>query len=207
MPESVTPAWWASGLLCENCNCQVVCPGHVHFSQLCTHDRCVGWWAMRFDGGEYGDIPLRGVAAVVAYESPRHMIAGGWTQGLIVDQGASGAQRDAVERIVSGAVGGPWAVLARFVGERLETRSLPVRIEDGGKAKRVVIDGLLDAAIEPIRGRDRELTVTFENMFNQIHAPSQVIARGTTDYDDGTIVVHTAGTHALWSSFRWSNAG
>jgi hypothetical protein len=104
-------------------------------------------------------------------------------------------------------VGGPWVVLARFVGRRLETRSLPVRIEDAGKTKRIVIDGLLDGVLEAIRGRDRERTVTFENMFNQIHAPSQVVARGTTNLDDGTLVVRTEGTHGLWSSFRWSNAG
>jgi hypothetical protein len=207
MTESAMPVWWANGLLCENCNCQVVCPGHVHFSQLCTHDRCKGWWAVRFDEGEYGAVPLRGVTAVIAYDSPRHMIAGGWTQSLIVDASVSAAQRDAVERIVSGAVGGPWVVLARFVGRRLETRSLPVRIEDAGKTKRIVIDGLLDGVLEAIRGRDRERTVTFENMFNQIHAPSQVVARGTTNLDDGTLVVRTEGTHGLWSSFRWSNAG
>ncbi len=35
--ESV--AWWARGLLFENCSCAVVCPGHFHFSQKCTHER------------------------------------------------------------------------------------------------------------------------------------------------------------------------
>jgi hypothetical protein len=46
--------------------------------------------------------------------------------------------------------------------------------------------------------------VTFENMFNQIHAASQVIARGSTRYDDGEISVDTEGSHALYSDFDWS---
>ena len=43
-----TPAgWWARGLIFENCACTLVCPGHMHFSQLCTHERCKGYWAFR----------------------------------------------------------------------------------------------------------------------------------------------------------------
>ena len=90
------------------------------------------------------------------------------------------------------------------MSERLETRYLPIRIEEEGKKKRIVIDDLLDSTIEAIRGRDRAKTVTFENMFNQIHSPSQVIARGATRYDDGRIHVDTNGTHALYSNFEWS---
>ena len=45
--------------------------------------------------------------------------------------------------------------------------------------------------------------MTFENIFNQIHAPSQVIAAGSTTYDDGTIVLKTDKTHGLYSNFSW----
>ena len=79
--------WWAKGLLFENCSCQVVCPGHVHFDQACTLERCVGYWAVRFDGGEFGGVPLGGVSAVVAYDSPQHMIEGNWTQVIVIDGG------------------------------------------------------------------------------------------------------------------------
>jgi hypothetical protein len=199
--------WWARGLLFENCNCQVVCPGHVHFDQLCTHERCKGYWAMRFEDGEFNGISLAGVRAVVVYDSPRHMIDGGWVEGLIVDSGASEAQRAAVEGILKGAAGGPWEKLARFVGRWLPTRFVPIRIEESDGTKRVAIDGLLASTLEPIRGRDRSQPVTVENMFNQIHAPSQVVARGSTRYDDAEIVVVTDKTHGLWSRFDWAVMG
>jgi len=197
-------SWRARGLLFENCSCQSVCPGHVHFDQLCTEKRCVGYWAIRIAEGEIDGVALDGVDAVIAYDSPQHMIEGNWTEALIVDECAAEAQRAGVEAILTGQAGGPWQVLARFVSKRLPTRFLPIRIEDGGTTKRVTITGLLDSTIEAIRGRDRSKPVTFENMFNHIHATSQVIAQGATRYDDGEIVVLTENTHALYSEFDWS---
>lgn len=196
--------WWARGLLFENCRCQIVCPGHVHFNQLCTYDPCLGHWTIRIDAGEYDGVSLAGLKAVILFESPQRMIDGGWTQVIIIDEEASPPQRDALSTILSGDAGGPWAKLAQFVGENLETRFLPIRITDEGMKKSVSIEGLLKGTVEAIRGRDRSKTVNLENMFNQIHAPSQVIARGDTHYDDGVIVMANEGSHGLYSNFDWS---
>ena len=196
-------AWWARGLLFENCGCQLVCPGHLHFQQLCTHNRCLGYWAIRFDEGEYTGVTLVGMKAVIAYDAPKRMIDGGWTEVIIIDKTASPDQRLAVETILTGRAGGPWAVLARFVGTWLDTRYVPIAMSDEKATKRVKIDGMIDAEITEIRGRDRSTPVTFENIFNQIHAPSQVLAMGTTRYDDGTIVIKNDKTHGLYSKFDW----
>ncbi len=175
----------------------------MHFDQLCTHARCKGYWAIRIDEGAFGAVALAGLTAVVAYDTPQHMIAGDWVEGIIIDERASAAQRDAIEAILSGRAGGPWALLARFVGRWLDTRYCPIAIVEEGPSKRVAIDGLLDAVITEIRGRDRSRPVRFENIFNQIHAPSQVLARGSTRFDDGAIVVSNEDTHGLFSSFEW----
>jgi hypothetical protein len=195
--------WWARGLLFENCSCQVVCPGHVHFDQLCTHERCVGYWALWFERGQYDGVALDGLGAVIAYDSPRHMIDGGWIEVIVIDERASPPQRHAVETILTGRAGGPWGVLARFVGQRLETRYLPIRLVDEGSTKRVAIPGLLESSVTDLRGRDRAAPVLFQNMFNQLHAATQVIARGSTRYDDGVIRVNTTDTHGLHSRFEW----
>lgn len=202
-PAESVAAWWARGLLFESCNCQVVCPGHVHFSQNCTHERCIGYWALRFDEGRYGDTRLDGVRAVVAFECPQLMIAGDWTEVLLIDNEASPAQRAALEAILRGHAGGPWEVLARFVSEWLPTRFVPIEIEDVGKVKRVRVGLLLEASVEDIRGWDRDLPVTFRNMFNQIHAPTQTIARGRTHGDIGGIRLRNEATHGLHSRFEW----
>lgn len=197
-------SWHARGLLFENCNCTLVCPGHMHFEQLCTHPRCKGYWAIRVDEGEYDGIALGGRAAVVAFDCPQRMIDGGWTEALFIDEGASDAQRAALETILTGRAGGPWAVLARFVERRLETRAVPIRIVDEGPAKQVSIPGLLQAAIQYIRGRNKAEPVLFHNIFNQIHASTQILATGSTEYDDGTIAIRNEGSHGLASRFDWS---
>jgi hypothetical protein len=201
--SQIVPSWWATGLLFENCNCQLVCPGHMHFDQRCTHERCKGYWAIRFDDGAFGSVALAGARAVKAYDCPQHMIDGDWTEVVIVDASLPQDARDAVEHILTGRAGGPWAKLARFVSRRLETRYLPIQFEESGATKRALIDGVLDGEITEIRGRDRTRPVMFHNIFNQLHSPDQVLARGVTRYDDGIIVVDNEGTHGLYSTFQW----
>lgn len=179
----------------------------MHFSQLCTHERCTGYWAFRFDAGAFDGTSLEGTRAVIAYDAPQRMIDGGWTQSLIVDVSAPPAQRRALESILTGRAGGPWAKLHAFVGHQRPTEFLPIEIADEGPTKRVSIAARLKGFITDIRGRDRAKPVVFENMFNQIHSPTQTLALGDTEYDDGTIVVGTKGSHGLHSTFDWAVTG
>ncbi len=197
-------AWWARGLIFENCSCTLVCPGHMHFSQNCTHERCKGYWAVRIDAGEFDGVPLTGTRAVIAFDSPQRMIDGGWVETIIIDQSASPAQRAALEGLLTGAAGGPWAKLASFVGTRRPTEFRPIEIVDEGATKRATIADRLKTVVAQIRGRDRSRPVVFDNIFNQIHAPTQVLALGDSEYDDGAIKFVNAGSHGLFSQFEWS---
>lgn len=179
----------------------------MHFDQLCTHERCIGYWAVRIDSGDYGGIPLAGLRAVIAFDTPQHMISGGWTEILLIDETATPDQRAALQSILSGCAGGPWEVLARFVATWLETRYLPIEFAGDEIAKTVTIPGLLKSVVTRIRGRDRNKPVLFENIFNQIHAPTQVLATGETQYDDGVIRIATTRSHGLFSNFEWRVAG
>lgn len=202
----MTRSWSARGLLFENCSCTLVCPGHMHFSQCCTHERCKGYWAIRIDEGAFGATPLGGTRAFVAFDTPRRMIDGGWVETIIIDAAASADQRQALETILTGAAGGPWAKLAQFVAARQPTEFRPIEFVDAGGVKRATIADRLKAVVTQIRGRDRSKPVIFENCFNQIHAPQQVIALGDAEYDDGVIRFDNRETHGLFSSFDWSVA-
>ncbi len=208
MENGPSGSWWAEGLLFENCNCTAVCPGHIHFSQPCTHEVCRGFWAIRFRAGSVAlagsEADLAGVDAAVLYETPQVMVDGGWKQRVVVSDRAGTDQRDAVAAIVSGRVGGPWAVLARFVSKSLPLLVAPMRIEDRPLRKSVSVAGVLRGTVEAIKGRDRGRPVTFENIYNKIHDSEQVVARGSTRCDDGEIVLDHSGTHGLWSRFRWT---
>ncbi len=194
-------------MMFENCSCQLVCPGHMHFSNACTHERCVGYWAIRIDEGAYGDVPLSGLKAFIAFDSPQHMIEGNWTEVVIIDEAASpdaaGGARDHPHRPGRRLVGP-----AREVRLPLARHPLPARSSSRTKTrtKRARIPGLLDTSITEIKGRDRSQPVTFENIFNQIHGSTQVIALGQTHYDDGVIAIRTEKSHGLHSRFEWAVA-
>lgn len=196
-------SWRAKGLLFENCNCRLVCPGHMSFRQLCTHERCIGAWAVHIEEGRHGDVALDGLDIVIFWDSPQHMIAGGWTEKFFVGEHADPAQREALETIFSGKAGGPWEVLARFVAKRLPTRYVPLRFEDRGRRKRMHAEGLFDMAVEAIRGKDKNREALLENVFNQIHAPTQVLALGQSRLSDPEFRFEMEGTHALYSRFSW----
>ena len=201
--DPIPHSWWARGLLFENCSCTLVCPGHMHFSQNCTHQRCKGFWAVRFDDGAFGRTALAGAKAVIAFDSPQRMIDGGWLQSIIIDA-ATRDQQTAVETLLTGNAGGPWAKLAQFVGTQRPAEFRRIEFGDEGGTKRASIADRLKAVVSQIRGRDRSKPVLFENIFNQIHASQQVIASGDAEYDDGTIRFVNAKTHGLFSTFEWT---
>lgn len=196
--------WWAKGLLFENCNCQLLCPAHLGFKQLCTRERCIGHWAIHVETGRFGEVSLDGLNVVIVTDAPQLMITGGWTQVLYLDARADAPQRQAMERIFTGQVGTGWAVLAEFVATRLPTRVVPIRYEDGGRHKAMWVGDYLETRVEAIRGADRAIEARLDNVFNQIHAPAQVLALGATRYADHGLSLSTVGSHALYSRFSWS---
>jgi hypothetical protein len=176
----------------------------MHFSQLCTHERCKGYWALRFDEGDFGGVPLAGARAVIAFDTPQRMIDGHWVQALIIDEAATSEQRAALEMLLTGKAGGPWEKLAAFVEQQLPTEFRPIEIVDEVATKRVSIPQRLTAFVTQIRGRDKTKPVVFDNIFNQIHAPRQVIALGDTSYEDEAIVIRNTDSHGLFSMFDWA---
>ena len=176
----------------------------MHFSQKCTHERCKGYWAIRVDEGVFGQTRLAGTRAVIAFDTPQRMIDGGWLQTIIIDDSASLEQRRALEIILTGGAGGPWEKLASFVATRQPTEFRPIEFADEGATKRAAIAGRFKSVVQRIRGRDKSKPVLFENCFNQIHAPTQVLALGESEYDDGVVSFRTTGSHGLFSEFEWT---
>lgn len=197
--------WWAKGLLFENCNCQLICPGHMSFKQQCTHERCMGHWAIHIDEGRYGNVPLNHLNMVILYDAPQKMYEGGWTEAFYIDERANDQQREALETIFSGQAGGPWKILSMFVSERQQTRYVPIHLEDNGRQKKMWIDGYFNTTINAIRAKDDKGEVVLSNLFNQIHSSQQVLARGETRGTDGAFDIKNKDTHALYSTFSWDN--
>ena len=200
-------SWHASGLLFENCSCQLLCPAHVSFKQICTGDRCRGHWAFHIDVGRFGETAIDDLTLVIVFEAPVRMYSGDWTQIFYIDRRASGAQRVALEAIFSGRAGGPWAVLNRFVAHQLDTQVVPMRFEDRGREKHVAIPDVLETTVTAIRGSDGEHDAVVSNLYNVIHGPEHVLARGHTRSTNPTLAFEHERTHGLYSCFSWEGTG
>ena len=198
-----SPRWQASGLLFENCSCQLLCPAHVSFKQTCQGDRCRGHWAFHLDAGHFEDTALGNTNVVVVFDAPTTMYDGGWTQLFYVDERATAPQRHAIEAIFSGRVGGPWAVLARFVSRQLETRVMPMQFEDQGRTKKLTVPDLFETTVTAIRGADGDGDAVLSNLHNVIHGPVHTMARGASRQTDPDLNFDIGGTHALYSYFSW----
>jgi hypothetical protein len=196
--------WWLNGLLYENCGCQLLCPAHVSFVQRCESDPCLGFWGIHVARGRLGSLLIEEQEALLLYESGPVMHAGGWTVALWLDAAVAAEQRAAVESILTGQRGGPWAVLARFVARRLPTRVAPMRFEDHGRRKVLRADGVLETAIESVESRRSGRTASLENLFNVVHAAVQYLARGSSTVTAPPFSWTTTGRHALYSEFSWT---
>lgn len=150
MPDT---KWRLVGEYFETCNCDYLCPCPTsHLTARPTKGGCDAAAAFQVKDGRFGDVALDGLAFVVLIRTPGPMADGGWTVGLIVDDGASAEQRDALTSIVSGEAGGPMARVAALCETFAGVESAPVRFEGAGMRYSVSVGDLVDQAIEGVAG-------------------------------------------------------
>lgn len=154
-----TPAWKVKGQYYETCSCDFICPclpGQMAVTP--TQGTCTFAMAFRVDEGRYGDVPLDGLSFIVLGRTPEAMNQGNWSVGVIADERASAAQRDAIATIVSGAAGGPMAALSGLLGKFLGVETAPIQFTRDGVTWSVSASRLVDMAAEGAMGIDPNAT-------------------------------------------------
>jgi hypothetical protein len=150
-----TQSWNLSGQYYETCNCDFVCPCVLHQMAVApTSGSCTFAMAYRIEHGRYGDVTLDGLGFLVVGRTPEAMNKGNWSVGIVVDERASAAQRDAITAIVSGAAGGPMAALSGLIGNFLGVESAPIQFSHEGVKWSVAAGRLVDMAAEGAMGLD-----------------------------------------------------
>jgi len=206
-----TPAWNISGRYVETCSCDFVCPCILgQMAVRPSKGSCTFAMAMQVERGSFGDVPLNGLAFIVLAMTPEEMGKGNWSVGLVIDERATAAQRDAITAIASGAAGGPMAPLSGLIGKFLGAEQAPIRIEQDGKKFTVTAGKLVDMAGEGAMGIDPNATepLYLENTGHPVssrlavaHASkSHVHALGLT-WDDAS-----GKNNAHYAPFNWRSA-
>jgi hypothetical protein len=125
------------------------------------NDECHGAAAFRIDRGNLDDVDLSGVTWAMINHFPANLSSGNWKMGLVVDEGASDEQAKAIETILSGQAGGPFAEFAPLISEFTGVQRGKVSLSDTS----VSIAGVGDLKYEQLTGPDGGPTVSRNAMF------------------------------------------
>jgi hypothetical protein len=159
------PQWKISGDYFEACSCDSVCPCPTSgLAGRPTKGSCDAGLVFHIERGVHGTTSLDGLNFAVLLHTPEAMGAGNWTVGLIVDERATAAQREAIVAIGSGQGGGPMAAVGPLVTKFAGVESRPIRIERGDMRRSVSIPGMLDISVDGIPGASPGEPIYLDNV-------------------------------------------
>jgi hypothetical protein len=156
--------WVMSGKYVGNCTCQLICPCPVDGTPTGPNGECRGLNVFHIASGNLDDTDLSGVDFAFVNWFPSNLTAGGWKFGVVVDDGASEAQATALESILHGEAGGPFAEFAALYSEWLGVERAGVTLSDGGTPSGAVA-GRASFTFEPLPGPDGGVTTVKNAMF------------------------------------------
>ena len=143
-------AWKLEGTYFESCSCQVPCPCTASLDLAADLDYCRVVLAFNLERGDVDGVDVGGTGVAMVADAPPVMSEGGWKVGLVIDEGASDEQAEALTQVFSGALGGPPAALGPLLGEFLGVERMPIEFNENGLAHAVKIGDAVDIEIEDI---------------------------------------------------------
>ena len=152
MPD--TPRWRIAGDWFDTCNCSIPCP--CTFAQPPTTGTCEGILAWNIRQGNYGDVRLEGLSVMALGVFKGNIWEGQTkaTMALFIDERANERQREALQMIFGGRVGGWPAVFAANIGEvrGMEFAHIDFHVDNDLASWHAEIQGKLSARGEAIGG-------------------------------------------------------
>ncbi len=157
------------------CNCDWGCP--CNFNAKPTNGSCEGVWAAHINAGVCGDTRLDDLKFAWGARWPGALHEGRGTARLWIAETASAQQRDALEEILQGKLGGmPWTIIAATVDHWLPTTYVPFEwTYDGtrssynaGNQVRVALDTMRN----PVSSAEASATILLPNglVTKELHA-------------------------------------
>ena len=197
--------WNLKGEYFENCNCEILCPCVLPVAPGApTEGHCDVGLAFHIEEGDFNGVALAGLNFVVAAYTPETMGAGNWTTAIYVDERASEEQRHALDRILSGDIGGPMERWMALTSDFRGTKYCGITFESEGDKRRVVIPDVMDFNIQGIRAGSRREVMTLENTGHPVNS-TLALARGTAStYSDHGMTWDNTGKNAHFAVFEWS---
>jgi hypothetical protein len=154
------------GTLLEVCSCNVLCPCWI--GEDPDGGECYSIVAYHVDSGQITGIDVSARSAVTVNHIPGNILAGDWEVVVLIDDGATTEQRDALVEVFSGQLGGPLADFAQLIGTVKGVELVPISHQVEGGTGTLHIPGILEAEIEPYRGPDGSVTTLRDSIFSTV---------------------------------------
>jgi hypothetical protein len=100
--------WTIEGTLMIACNCDYGCPCNVNGRP--TTGKCEGGWTWHVESGRYGATALDDLNFSIFADWPGAIHEGGGRAVVYIDERADDGQQQAIDALVRGEAGGPWAI-------------------------------------------------------------------------------------------------
>ena len=152
MPDT---KWMIKAREFVNCNCTYGCP--CQFNGLPSHGNCEAVAAMQIDQGYHGDTRLDGLKFVGIFRWPGAIHEGKGEAAVVIDERASGPQRDALLRILSGQDTEPGATIFQVFSTTFEKMHEPIfaaidfDVDVDARKSRLAVPGVTEGRGEPIK--------------------------------------------------------
>jgi hypothetical protein len=173
-------AWRIAGSYLATCSCDLICPCPVDGRPTTADGQCSGFLVFSIKDGSVDDTDVSGVNVALYNLFPSNLTAGNWKVGLVIDEGASDDQANALERVFKGEVGGPFGEMSSLFGEFLGTERDSVTYSDGDTPS-ASIGGSSETTFEARTGPDGSPTTVKGAMFG--FAPEYKIGMGSGKSD------------------------
>jgi hypothetical protein len=148
------PNWWMKGDWFDACSCNIPCP--CGFAQAPTNNHCEGVMAYHIREGKYDNVELKNlsVIAVTMFDGNAWAKENPVSMGILMDERASEAQREVLQKVFSGQAGGWMGEFATLVGEVRGLEFVPIKfsIDDDLAFWQVEIKGKVKATGEALTG-------------------------------------------------------
>ena len=201
-----TANWHLSGDFLELCNCEVVCPCLIYgLTAAPSEGHCDGGFAWHIEEGEFNGVELNGLTFAFLHSTPGIMSQGNWTAAMYVDERADQRQREALEEILSGKVGGPMENYMALTGNFLGTKYVPIDYKVAGSTRSVSIPAILDFNVEGLTKPGFSDAIRVENA--RAWVPWMALAKGTKGtYTDHGLRFENTGRAGHYGPFLWPRA-
>ncbi len=193
------------GQLLEVCSCNVLCPCWI--GEDPDNGTCEGVNAWHIDRGTIDGVDVSGRTVAALVHIPGNILKGGWRAILVVDDGATAEQQQALVDTWTGKRGGPLADLAQLIGELVAVEQLPVMFAVSEGKGTLRIGTVAEAELMPYRGPTGQVTTLNESIFSTIPGSPAYVAKAPTyrlrGARYGLAEIELQNHNAIQGSFRF----